>query len=371
MDTMGRLPAGRAMWEGGQAIDAYGTSLALMLLPYWTHGRIASMEGLYYESAATTPFHFMAVAPLSGPEQRVEPGARARLPDDRRLRPRRPVPAAPRASATTWRTRPRRSPTPTRTRTCKLVAQVPDRDKAPPLGWNIYEVQGRGHGRAVDVRAGGRHPARRDAVRVLRPAAGRRGRRIPSSDRGSAWPPVGGTTRPPSTGRSRRVGPRAGPGCRPTRPASAPRRRLPAVKVTDIHKTDDTVSFHVSRTGVPVVVRTSYFPNWEADGAEGPVAAHPELHGRGADVAHRDAALRPLRPREARDRALGRGRRRAGRPDRLAPEGSPSGGAGEQDPDETPGAGPTPGTAVLPADTGRRGRPTANSPEGERVTALP
>ncbi len=73
MEQMGRLPAGRAMWEGGQAIDAYGTSLALMLLPYWTHGRIASMEGLYYESSATTPFHFMAVAPLSGPGNASNP----------------------------------------------------------------------------------------------------------------------------------------------------------------------------------------------------------------------------------------------------------------------------------------------------------
>ena len=73
MTTMGKLPPGRAMWEGGQAIDTYGTSLALMLLPYWTHGRIASMEGLYYESAATTPFHFMAVAPLSGPGNASNP----------------------------------------------------------------------------------------------------------------------------------------------------------------------------------------------------------------------------------------------------------------------------------------------------------
>ena len=134
MDRMGRLPAGRAMWEGGQAIDAYGTSLALMLLPYWTHGRIASMEGLYYESSATTPFHFMAVAPLSGPEQRVEPGAWARLPDDRRLQPRRPLHAAPRGPLLHGVLGRGEVARRTRTRTSKLIAQVPDRDKAPPLG---------------------------------------------------------------------------------------------------------------------------------------------------------------------------------------------------------------------------------------------
>ena len=38
-----------------------------MLLPYWTHGRIASMEGVYYEASATTPYHFMAAATLAAP----------------------------------------------------------------------------------------------------------------------------------------------------------------------------------------------------------------------------------------------------------------------------------------------------------------
>ncbi len=91
---MGDLPAGRAMWEGGQAIDTYGTSLALMLLPYWTDGRIASMEGLYYESAATTPFHFMAVAPLSGPGNASNPVRGLDYRAHRGLRPRGPLPAA-------------------------------------------------------------------------------------------------------------------------------------------------------------------------------------------------------------------------------------------------------------------------------------
>ncbi len=47
--------------------------------------------------------------------------------------------------------------------------------------------------------------------------------------------------------------------------------------VTDIHDTDSSVSFRVSRTGVPVVVRTSYFPNWEASGADGPWRLTPNF----------------------------------------------------------------------------------------------
>ncbi len=36
-----------------------------MLLPYWTNNCIDSMEGLYFESSATTPYHFLDQAELS------------------------------------------------------------------------------------------------------------------------------------------------------------------------------------------------------------------------------------------------------------------------------------------------------------------
>ena len=65
LDTANSLAPGRMLWEGGDAIGAYGTPLALMLLPYWTHGRIQSMEGLYFEASTTTPYHFMTVATLA------------------------------------------------------------------------------------------------------------------------------------------------------------------------------------------------------------------------------------------------------------------------------------------------------------------
>jgi hypothetical protein len=67
IDTAAKLPAGRLLWEGNQQLDTYGSPLALMLLPYWTHGRIASMEGVYYEASATTPYHFIATSTIDGP----------------------------------------------------------------------------------------------------------------------------------------------------------------------------------------------------------------------------------------------------------------------------------------------------------------
>src|SRR5205814_5539879 len=57
---------GRALWEPSSgepdAINTYGTSLALELLPYFTNGKIGSMEGIYFESSATTSYHFLTVA---------------------------------------------------------------------------------------------------------------------------------------------------------------------------------------------------------------------------------------------------------------------------------------------------------------------
>jgi hypothetical protein len=69
MQAMNSLPAGRALWEPssmeGDPINSYGTSLALELLPYFTKGKIGSMEGLYFESSTTTSIHFLTVAELS------------------------------------------------------------------------------------------------------------------------------------------------------------------------------------------------------------------------------------------------------------------------------------------------------------------
>jgi hypothetical protein len=56
-----------------------------------------------------------------------------------------------------------------------------------------------------------------------------------------------------------------------------PQAQLPEVKVTDVKVSDDGISFKVDRVGVPVLVRTSYFPNWKASGAQGPFRAAPNF----------------------------------------------------------------------------------------------
>jgi len=51
----------------------------------------------------------------------------------------------------------------------------------------------------------------------------------------------------------------------------------PATTVSDISQTDSSVSFHVDRVGTPVEVKVSYFPNWQARGADGPWRVAPNL----------------------------------------------------------------------------------------------
>jgi hypothetical protein len=52
---------------------------------------------------------------------------------------------------------------------------------------------------------------------------------------------------------------------------------LPAVAVTDVEVGEESVTFSVDQIGVPVLVRVSYFPNWEVSGAEGPYRVAPNF----------------------------------------------------------------------------------------------
>jgi hypothetical protein len=56
--------------------------------------------------------------------------------------------------------------------------------------------------------------------------------------------------------------------------ASAP---LPSVSVTHVHVGLQDLSFHVSRVGVPMLVKISYYPRWKVSGATGPYRVSPNL----------------------------------------------------------------------------------------------
>jgi hypothetical protein len=254
MATMARVGktdgCGRAMWEYSSDLNRYGTPMAMMLLPFWTDGCIGSMEGLYFESSATTPFHFLNAAEVSkAPSNPV------------RSMPERPVPyssfnlengirhlqlmgvryymafsdvAVAAADA---------SPE------LRLVAQ-----SAP---WKVYEIRD-----AEPVAALKYQPA------VLKGMSNAN----PAWDRDAiAW-----YTDP--TALDVPLAPSGPAAWQRVRRGQAPKRvALPKVAVRHIHEGDLTVSFDVDRTGVPVLVKTSYFPNWTVKGAKGVYRATPNL----------------------------------------------------------------------------------------------
>jgi len=61
--SLEKLPPGRIMWEPNSELNKYGTPMVLMTIPLFTDH--TSMEGLYFDSSITTPFHFIAVSGLA------------------------------------------------------------------------------------------------------------------------------------------------------------------------------------------------------------------------------------------------------------------------------------------------------------------
>jgi hypothetical protein len=284
IETMDGLPPGRALWEPSSDIDKYGTTLALELLPYFTDGRIGSMEGLYFESAATVPYHFLTVSELTaggkasnpvrglsyGTIEEFDLGVRHLQLLGVRYFMAQSEEAKARADAHD---------------DLRLVAEVADRDGQLPDGWKIYEV------------------ADAPLVEGLRyePVVAR----VRAGSQSECFGVEPGTTDPHLTGWECAAAPwwrDLGPEpvgttrefARLDRPfaASGPDawqrvdideladtrfERLPTVDVTDATEEPDRISFRVSRTGVPVVVKASYYPNWEADGADGPYRLAPNL----------------------------------------------------------------------------------------------
>jgi hypothetical protein len=280
VDTLDRLPPGRAMWEGGSSLGVYGTPLAMMMLPYWTDGRIASMEGLYYESSATTPYHFMAVATLAGPGNASNPQRglpyRSLAEFDvgvrylQKLGVRYYVVHSDEAKEQA-----------AKSGSLVEVATSRDTDTQLPRGWAIYEVRDAPLVEALTVEpVVVRGVSVRDWQDDVAVPWWDAPTRTPTDARDLSLldrPLVAGGPSRWTPGRPLGVSRVDAPNPKLPAAQAVPKRSLPPVAVTDVRTTDHSVSFRVSRPGVPVMVKTSYFPNWTAHGADGPWRATPNF----------------------------------------------------------------------------------------------
>ncbi len=274
IDTMAALPAGRALWEPSGDIDKYGTTLALELLPYWTDGRIGSMEGLYFESAATTDYHFLTVSELSispsNPVRGLVYGTSADF--DRGVRHLRMLGVRYYMAQTE-----EMKTEADAHRGLSLVAEIPDSDGAPPSGWKVYEVADAPLVEGLEVEPIVVSPEAGTTSECFgqgAPALGQPDPHLADWECAAApwWMDESLLDRSFAAG-----GPDEWPRAAQDDLASAEPDALPQVEVTEISEEPDKVRFRVDRVGVPVVVKVSYFPNWEISGADGPWRLSPNL----------------------------------------------------------------------------------------------
>jgi hypothetical protein len=260
---------GRALWENNSATNAYGTTMGLMLLPFWTDGCIGSMEGLFFEASGTTPYHFITAAAMS--KQSSNPVRELRYDDNdaqrgvrylRELGVRYFLGFTPEAVAAA--------------RGTDGLLEV-----ASAGPWRVFEVEGTELVVPLDVQP----------VDVEHRPGDPRERWL---EVGTSWfqNPGDWAARPVDGGPDswQRVGAVVDEARREGLPGESWRSvdvvvpaaeiepvRLPRVEVSDVVVGRESVSFSVDRTGVPVLVRVSFFPNWRADGALGPWRAAPNM----------------------------------------------------------------------------------------------
>jgi len=261
---------GRAHWEYESNLDRFGTPMALMLLPYWTDGCIGSMEGLYFESSATVPYHFLSAGQLSKAPSNPQRDLPYRGLDlDAGVQHLQMLGARYYMAFSD--------------ETVALANQHPDlrlvattgtfNTSQGPRTWRVYEVAG----------------AELVTPLAFEPAVvtgySQRGERpwldfsvnwfmdpnahdVPlAADGPDEWQRVA-MRESPSSART------IGSGVAVDVPARKP---TPGTGVTNIRSGDDWLSFDVDRPGSPVLVKVSYFPNWKVSGGEGPYRVTPNL----------------------------------------------------------------------------------------------
>lgn len=286
-----RYGCGRAMWEYNPDLNDLGTPMALMLLPYWTGGCIDSMEGLLFESSATTPYHFLNQAELSTQPSEAMQGLAYGGLDVAEGVQHLQLLGVRYYMAETSQAQIQAAADPD----LRLVAQSGPWNVAQPNGttiqrtWDVYLVL---HSSMVSPLSA--QPAVLTGVTRAGASGG------PTTQGAAAPIAPGRTTTSGATGGKNVAVPwlQAVEGwyLTPSRwdvflVASGPRgwqrvaasdptpsvRKVASTTVSHVRVSADRISFDVSRVGTPVLVKESYFPNWQASGATGPYRASPNL----------------------------------------------------------------------------------------------
>jgi hypothetical protein len=265
MVELDSLPEGRVQWESNSELNKYGTPMSPMLIPYWTEGSHQSMEGLYFESSLTTPFHFINHSEMSYQPSNPIPGLQYHTFDmERGLR-----------HMDLYGVDYYVSFTPEAAEKANGIAGFDKVAVTDPF--HIFELP------ATDLVVTATHqpsvydvPERGLFASLIGSGTvtGEDGEPLPSfhdlslewyedidnihrwivADGPQDWPRIESIDE------------------RPNEPLE-----VPPNAVSDIVVDDHRISFTTEAVGVPHMVKVSYFPNWEATGADGPWRASPSL----------------------------------------------------------------------------------------------
>jgi hypothetical protein len=243
--------------------------MALMLLPFWTKGCIGSMEGLYFEAAGTTPYHFISAAALS--KQSSNPVRELRYDNNDPVKGVKYMQMLGIKYYMAF--------TPEAVQKADTVADLVKVGQSGP--WHIYELEDLQLVEALDT-----------VPVVINERPGDRRERwleigtsyFQHSEEWAALPVDGGPSEwqrvDVKADESRRIGNEGEPGRQvdvvvPDSTVKA--TAVDEVTVSDVQIEDEEVSFTVDKIGTPVLVKVSYFPNWTVSGAKEIYRAAPNM----------------------------------------------------------------------------------------------
>ncbi len=243
MESISQLPPGRVQWEANRELDQYGTPMALMLFPYWSEDH-PSMEGLYFESSLTTPFHFLNAATMSRSPSNPIPGLRYHTFDFERGLDQLDLYAVEYYVSFTEEATAEATANPE----MALLAQ------SPPF--SIFGLPDSNLVEAVSAL-----PVVLDSPEVDFDEAAFEWYddselfdRLVAADGPDEWPRVSSLDQLPVT--------------------FVPQ---PSGTVSDVVIDNGTISFTTDAVGVPHLIKVSYFPNWTTEDADGPYRVTPSL----------------------------------------------------------------------------------------------
>lgn len=273
MKQLGEDPSfgcGRALWENSSELNKYGTTMALMLLPFWTDGCIGSMEGLFFEAAGTTPYHFVTAAAMS--KQSSNPVRELRYDNNDATKGVRYLQQLGVKYFMGF--------TPEAINQASSQTELTEIARSGP--WVIYKVAGSDalvvplNEQPVVIQTGSGDPRERWLeVGMSWFQNPQDWSAIPVADGPSEWQRV-----KVEVDLSRRIGEPGDSGRRFDIVVPVDQVRtvpLSPVNISNIQVGNSDVKFSVDQIGIPVLVRVSYFPNWDVSGANGPYRVAPNM----------------------------------------------------------------------------------------------